>query len=206
MDKVLNALKCVNCMETLSTPILLPCCHTICKSHTEVDDEHIICAKCGSRHQNKGFLLNEVVSDLISAQLSKINFGHQHKETSKSCDQLKKQLDKNDGMFNDLEYFVHESIDDLKNRVSLRSEQLKVKIDQITQELIDELDEYENRCKINCGEINSTENFTSMLNEIKHLNEKTKGSWKDWSSVLNELNFDVEKCGVAGCKTTATHS
>ena len=49
-------------------------------------------------------------------------------------------------MFNDLEYFIHESIGELKNQVMLRSEQFKVRI----EELIDELDKYKKRCKINC--------------------------------------------------------
>lgn len=191
MDKILNALKCVNCRDTLSSPICLPCGHLICQSHTMKNDEHIICGKCGTRHQNKEFEVVEAVLDLISAQLTKINFGHQHKETTKSCDNLKKQLDKNDVMFNDLGYFIHESIDDLKNRVTLKSEQLKVKIDDITQELINDLDEYEKRCRNNSGDINSVENCE--LNELKKLNEKAKESWRDWSTVLNELNVDVEK-------------
>ena len=145
MDQIINALKCANCREILSSPVILPCCHTICQSHTQVADEEIICAKCGSRHPNKDFLVNEIAADMIKAQLTEFDFGHQHKEASISFDKLKKQLDKNDAILNDLEYFIDESIGELKNQVMLKSEQLKVRIDEITQELIDDLDDYTKR-------------------------------------------------------------
>lgn len=194
MDLVLNALKCVDCREFLSMPVNLPCGHMICQSHTQVTDEQIICSQCGIRHQNKEFKVNEAVAVLIQAQLCKFDFGQQHKDTSKSCNDLKRQLDKNDAMVNDLDYLIHESINELKNRVTLKSEQLKLRIDEITQELIDELDEYERRCKVNCRDKDTdTGNFTSLLNEIKKQNDEAKKSWKVWSSVLNELKFDVDK-------------
>ena len=88
MDKVINSLKCVNCRDILSIPVILPCGHTICQSHAQVTDEQIICAKCGSRHQIKEFIVNEAVSELISAELIKFDFGQQHKATSKSCNRF----------------------------------------------------------------------------------------------------------------------
>ena len=180
-------------VERLSSPVLLPCGHMICQFHTQVTDEKILCAECESYFPNKDFVVVKAVSNMIAAQLSNIDFGQQHKDTSKSCDELKKKLDKNDWMFNDLDYFIHESIDELKNRVFLRSEQLKVKIDKITQEIVDDLDEYEKRCKINGGNLGSKENFISLLNNLKERNEEAKKSWKEWSSTLNELKVDVDK-------------
>ena len=79
MDQVLNALKCVNCRQILSIPILLPCGHAICQSHTQVGDEHIICGECGCRHLNKGFVVVEAFSKMIEVQLNKFDFGQQHK-------------------------------------------------------------------------------------------------------------------------------
>lgn len=192
MDRILNALKCVNCREILSSPVILPCSHTICHSHTQVSDEHIICANCGSRHANNGFIVNQAVSDMISAQLNKLDFGHQHSETSKSCTDLKIQLDKNDAMLDNLDYFIHESIGELKNQVILRSEQLKVRIEMITREIIEDLDEYERRCKTHCGNTDSKESLT-LLNEFRKQNEEAKKSWNEWSSSLNELKVDVDK-------------
>ena len=193
MDQILSALKCVNCRDTLSKPVLLPCGHTICQIHTEIAEAQIICFKCGCRHFNTGFIINEAVSDMIKAQLYNFDFGHQHKETSNSFERLKKQLDKNNLVLNDLEYFIHESIGELRNHVMLKSEQLKLRIDEITQELIDDLDEYEKRCKRQSGDINRTESFISLTNEIKEFDKGAKKMWEDGSRILNELKFDSDK-------------
>lgn len=144
MDKVIDALKCVECREILSAPIFLPCGHMICKKHTQSWSEHVLCAKCGIHHPNREFVVIEGVANMIEAKLSDFDFGEQHKQTSEFCGQLKNLLGKNDSLLNDLEYHIHEEINMLKNRVVLRGEQLKVKIDAITQEMIDDLDKYDN--------------------------------------------------------------
>ena len=132
---------------------------------------------------------------MIKAQLTEFDFGPQHKEASMSFDKLKKQLDNNDAIFNDLEYFIHGSIGELKNQVMLRSEQLKVRIDEITQEKLADLDEYEKLCKDRCGDLNSKENFISLLNEFKEYNKDAKKMWEDGSRILNELKVDFVKWG-----------
>ena len=91
MDQVLEAFKCVNCRKTLSTLVFLPCGHMICQHHTQVVDEKILCAECESYFPNKDFVVAKAVSNMIAAQLSNFDFGQQHKETSKSCGELKKQ-------------------------------------------------------------------------------------------------------------------
>lgn len=193
MDKVINALKCFHCRDILSKPVTLPCGHTICQSHTQETNEEIICAKCGSRHPNKEFKVNEAFADLINAQLCMLDFGHQHSETFKSCNDLKSLIDKNNAMVNDLEYFIYDSTSELKNQVMLKSEQLKVRIDEITQEIIDDLDEYERRCKINCENKDITHNFAALLSDFKKQNEEAQKKSNDWSNVMNQLKFDVDK-------------
>lgn len=126
MDIVLDSLKCVDCRKTLDQPISLPCGHLICKSHTEeIAQEEIICSKCGTRHQNKEFAVIEAVLNMIKVQLDSFDFGPEHSETTKSCDELKNEIDKNDSILNDMDYFIHKSVDSLKNRVLLQSEHLK---------------------------------------------------------------------------------
>ena len=142
MDKVINALKCVNCREILSVPVILPCGHMICKKHTEENNEKVVCSKCGIEHLNKEFVVVEGVADMLEAQLPCLEFGNLHKQATKLCEELRNQLDKNDLMLNDCESHIHEEISSLKNRVMLKSEQLKLSIDETTQEIISDLDEF----------------------------------------------------------------
>ena len=152
MDQVLNSLKCANCRNILLEPVVLPCGDTICKSHIiEVQaDEHIICSQCGSRHSIKEggeFVVIKALANMIQAQLSSLNFGPHHNESVKSCETLREQLNKVDLILNELDFFIHESIDEMKKKVELKSEQLKLRIDEISQTLLDDLNTYEKECK-----------------------------------------------------------
>ena len=194
MNTVLNALKCVNCRKTLSQPIILPCGHSICKSHADADQQHVMCSQCGVEHSNKGFTDIKALSDLILVQLNNLDFGPCHNESVKSCEELKKQLQKNDLLLDDSEFFIHDKINELKNKVLLKSEQVKLRVDEITQELIDELNEFEQSCKARLKQnIQPNEEFESVKNEFRRLNEENKLKLESWSNLLNELKVDETK-------------
>lgn len=182
MDVVLEAMKCVQCRDTLSRPVTLPCGHSICKRHTETACKHIVCSKCGCRHENGEFAISEVISNMIKSQIASISFGNVHDESCKSRDELKKQLDANCEVLNDPSNFIHDSIDELKNRVLLKSERLKFQIDEIAQELLDDLDEYKSRCADKAKKVNSV--------PFKRANEEAKSKCQGWSATLNELRFN----------------
>lgn len=112
-------------------------------------------------------------------KIASFDFGQQHKQTSNSCEKLKKQIDNNDVILNDLDYFIHEEISEMKNRVMLKSEQLKLRIDESTQELINGLEEYEKLCKTNYNESSKKK---LLIDELKKQNDAAKNSWKQWSS------------------------
>lgn len=185
MDKFVNASKCVTCREPLRRPVLLSCGHLICKSHTEVDDEPITCSDCG--RVNKGFVFSQAVSDIVE-QLCKLNFGQQHKETAKSCDELKKQLAKNDQILNDPNYIVYERIDALRNKVLLKSEQLKFRIDEITQELLADLDAHKASCNVRLRDKNN--DYEVLKFNFKRQTDEEKTNLSEYDRVLNELTVN----------------
>lgn len=191
MDKVLNALKCSNCRSILTSPVTLPCGHTICQSHTRVSDENIICSECESSHANKNFAVNQALANMIEAQLSSFDFGPKYKECVQSVENVREQLRKNELAVNDSDYFIHESIDKLRNKVVLKSEQLKTRIDEITQELLDDLDMFERECKEEKRHHGIKQN--SFVDEFKRQNDAAMESCEKWSNELNELRFDDHK-------------
>lgn len=190
MDKIRNALKCVNCKETLSTPILLPCGHMICQSHADETQEQIICEKCGTKHRNREFAVAKAVSEMIEAQLDSLDFGDHYTECVESCDALKNQLEQNEFLLNNNYDHIQESISELSNQVLLKSEQLKLKIDEITQELLDELKFYEKRCQSQCQ---IDKNFLALKKELKESNDEEKEKLNEWMSDFEVLKVDVEK-------------
>lgn len=118
-------------------------------------------------------------------------------------DELRVQVFKNELILNDLDFFIHESIDALKNRLLLKSEQLKWQIDEATREAIENLEKYESSCKDRHHEsINNNRDYKSMIAEFKRLNEAAKsfleekitiGSKTDERTKLSEESDDKLK-------------
>lgn len=195
MDKILNALKCPTCSKTLSVPVLLPCGHMICQIHTQVSDEKILCPECEIYHPNKVFTIAKAFESIIDSQLSSIDFGLKHKQSLNACNELKKQLDKNDWLLNDLNYHIYETIDEMKTKVFLKRECLKLRIDEISQKLVDYLEKYEERCKINLKEEENLESseLRKAIKQFREDNENLKMNLNEWLNALNELKIDEEK-------------
>lgn len=206
MDKVLNALKCVNCREILSVPVILPCGHMICQQHIHVDDSQVMCCNCGIHHPNKEFITVKSVADMLEANLPSLDFGNQHKQVTKLCEELRNQLDKNDAMLNNFDTHIYEEISSLKNRVMLKSEKLKLSIDETTKEIISDLEELKKQCKINFKENTQEDGFKCSMDKFRTLNESTKKKLNEWSQLLNQLKYDEEKCKKIqeDCKQTIT--
>lgn len=166
----------------------------ICQRHTLQENENVQCSKCGCTHYlNKEFVVVEGVADMIDAKLANFDFGDQHKKTKESCDQLKNLTSKNESMFDDLHFHIHEEISLLKNRVMLRGEELKKEIDEISLKMIDDLNKYENECKRGCTENGEATEFKNLLEKLREQNEYSKEKLNGWSSILNELIFDENK-------------
>lgn len=190
MNQILEALKCVNCRNTLSQPVFLPCGHLICQIHTfSSNQEKTICFKCGARHPNSNFVIAEAVSNLIAAQLETINFGEKHTLSVKFCEKLGQQIDENNAILNEADLFIHESIGEIKRQLLLKSEQLKTLIDEINDEIVRDLDKFEQSCKNNF----SSNEFTTRLDAFKEIIEVSKTKYDEWKSDLDRLSIDEAK-------------
>lgn len=184
MDKISNAIKCVNCLEVLSTPVLLPCGHSICKKHTETNNHQIICAQCGMYHPNKGFIVQTALSEIISSQIGSMDFGEEHNEAKRSCERLRDVLSQVDQVLQDPVYYIHETIVALKNQVYVKGEMLKSKLDDYIETLLDILQQYENRCRTKSVE------HVKIAHGISHSSAIAKEKLNTWTDSLNKLVFD----------------
>lgn len=186
MDKIANAIKCVNCKEVFSKPLILPCGHSICKKHTETEDEKIRCERCESNHLNKGFSVNEALEEIVASQIASMDFGNVHKEARQSCDQLCATLAQIDLILKDPDYYTHEMIDGLINRVHVKSEMLKVQLEEIIQEALHKLQEYKSKCK---QYVKSSE-YATRKEVLQQENVESQAELDKCSIYLNQLKFD----------------
>lgn len=188
MDQILKALKCVNCKQTLKKPVVLPCSHMICKSHTETGNKQVICLDCGATHSNNEIVFVKAVEDMINAKLASFEFGASHAAARKSLDEFNNLLDKNELTLKSFPDLISEKISELKNEVLLKREQIKLIVDQRADQIIENLEQYKNRCAENLNQIS----FKANLIQVEKTNKTAKIQCKEWSNQLNELKYDEE--------------
>ena len=191
MEKVKKAIKCAECNEILESPVLLPCSHSICNKHIkDCSKVSIKCGICGVDHQippKTGFPKNQALEEIIGAKIGSLDFGKNYSQAKEQCDQLESLLESIDRLESDPTSYARKEIQELRNRVNSKSEQLKLAIEKKTQELLDLLKEAEKNCtgiKKEKGKSNSN---------IDALRKKAQSDLESWRNELNEMKFDLSR-------------
>lgn len=164
---------------------MLPCGHTVCKSH-EIErkekNAQINCCECNESHEIplKGFPIVRAMADLLKRKLQNLDFGEEHLKATNAFKELGEFMKKIRQIKQNPESKIHEIVWELKNKIDLRREQLKKRIDDETQKLIDELDELEQKSFMN----------NDKIEEIRHSTELTEmldSFERECSNFRNEL-------------------
>ena len=185
MDRILKAIKCAICHEIIESAVILPCTDNICKKHvSDLTNDVIRCEKCGDEHQipNNVFQPNILLQMIIESGIVNLDFGNVLKEAKKSCESFGDSLKEFEVLLKDPQFLTYETISELKNKVQLKREELKLIIDQEAKKLIDKLEEYERQSK---------EYLSS--NEFKVESEKLETELKSAHSNLNSWLASLNK-------------
>ena len=185
MDRIQNAIKCVICREIIESPVILPCTDIVCKKHvTNQTNDQIRCEKCGVEHQipTNGFLSLPFLEEIIKSEIASLDFGSVHKEAKKSCDLFEEALKEFEMLLKDPYFFAHERISDLKNKVQLKGEELKLIIDEEMKKIIDRLEEFEKQSK----EYISSNEFKDESKKLDSEMIKAKSNLNSWLESLNK--------------------
>lgn len=146
MDSILKIIKCFNCESTLSSPVLLPCGHSVCKKHAIENIERTIrCGKCGQDHSipTNSFPQNEALSMLIENEIGKLDFGETYNKAKRCCSELGDFHENIDALLKDPNMFTYEQVNDLRNKIEVKSEEMKLRIDKEVDRLMEKLSKFE---------------------------------------------------------------
>ena len=179
MDKMINALRCMVCHETLESPVTLPCNDNICKKHVSSQTNGVIrCEKCGAEHQipTNGFQTNNVLKEILESGIANLELGSVHKEAKKSCESVENALKEFELLIKDPLFYTHERITELKDSVQLKGEELKLVIDQEMKKLFDRLEVYERQSKEYLSSNEFKVESQKLDNELK-LSQTILNSW-----------------------------
>jgi hypothetical protein len=129
---------CKFCNQILKDPILLPCGLSICNEHTKnLENNSLLCIKCNVNH--KSFSQNHE----LKTQIETLNFHLNESEFKWKkafhliYEQIEEMLDDFNLKANEFEYFTHEHFADIECQIELRRENLKIRIDDLSQELLE---------------------------------------------------------------------
>lgn len=188
-----SLIECLICQSTFEEPVILPCCHTVCKKHEKENSDGvkytISCPECFMLHEipENGFLANLVVENLIKYKLDQLDLGPEHNAAVKSSEYLRTLIDDFKRLLKDPELEINETISKLRNKIDLHREEAKKKIDDEALELIRELDEYEARCKAGL----SSDKLV-VSSEIEELVKSLDRDLSEWGKELKSFERDVK--------------
>ena len=185
MDRILKAIKCTICHEIIESPVILPCSCTICKKHVSNQTNDVIrCENCGVEHQipTNGFQPNNVLKNIIESGIANLDLGNVHKEAKKSCESFEDALKEFEVLLKDPYFYTHEKINELKNSVQLKGDELKLIIDQKMKKLLDRLEEYEKQSK----EYLSSNEFKVESQKLDNELKLSQSSLNSWIESLNK--------------------
>jgi hypothetical protein len=189
MDQLLlNAIKCCICKNTLNSPVILPCSHSVCKKHTT--EVAIKCNQCGQEHQKQEFFPNQALEGLIQ-------LANKDSKTGKIlCEQLEAVIKQIEQLLSDPANFTYEEINELERELDLKRELLKKQIDDEFAKFHQKLEEYKQNCKNHL----TTNEYKIEAEKIGEEVKKARNELKEWTGVLNEAKSNEPKWIKDECK------
>jgi len=179
-------LTCKYCIDIYQNPVTLTCCgDNICKQHVEEflsnnQTNKFSCPLCNEENSNQSLKVNKFMQKMVKTELHKFKINFKHKET---LENLKIEIERLAGLLNDPENFIYEEMNELKRQVDLDREELKSKIDELADDIIQQLESYEQKFKTEC----------KANVEIEHYNGLVESSRTQLSEYQNFLDlFSVE--------------
>jgi hypothetical protein len=187
VDEVKASFDCDLCNKLLIDPIVLPCGNCICKAHlnellTNISKETgtFICCICKDEHQipKNGFIIQKKLQNLIKLELNLLEPSPLYEECKKEIEEAKEKVVKIEQLKKDPESYIYDYFEDIKRQVDIRREDLKLKIDTYSDEIIKSID-------------NTQVNLVKLSKEVNLMNTNLEKSERELNILMEQ--FDTLK-------------
>ena len=191
-------LTCKYCNEIFNEPVTLNCCgENICKRHIDEflssnEKKTFACPFCNLENANQHFSINKLIQTLIENQLQEFEIDSNYKVRFNS---LKVEITKLETLLKDPKNVIYDEMHELKRLVDLDRERLKLEIDTLADDFIQQIESYEKKFNSEYQTQVDLEHYQALVNSAKkHLAEceryfnsfSTKNKERDEKSVKSE--------------------
>jgi len=175
IDHVKTPFDCCLCNQLLVDPVMIPCGNSICKKH--LPDEVMVegsnnseksfkCGICQLEHNvpKEGFVINRHIQNALDIEFSTLKLNPVFEECKKIIVEAQSNLAQVELLDKDPESFIYEYFEDLKRKVDLRRETLKLRIDNNSDDIIQSIE----KTKASCVEMSKTvDKLTAEIEKSK---------------------------------------
>jgi len=175
IDKVKTLFDCSLCNELLVDPVTIPCGYSICKKHlpdvvlvqdSNNSDKSFKCDICKVEHffPKEGIVINRHIQNALDIKFSNLRLNPVYEECKKVIIEAQSNLAQVEVLDKDPEGFIYEYFEDIKRNVDLRREELKLKIDNSSDDIIKLIE----KTKASCVELSKTvDKLTAEIKKLK---------------------------------------
>lgn len=180
-------LTCKYCYQIYKNLITLACGCNICKHHidaliTNDSSNEFPCLLCNRVNAKQNFSVNKLIEGLVGNELHKLEVNSEHKSV---LNRLQTEIAGLENILNDPENVIYEEISELKRQVDLDRERMKLEIDVLADELIEQLEAHEARFKAAIK--------TLDLSHFKDLVDSSKKQLAEYEKCLNLFSANKEE-------------
>jgi len=179
----------------LKNPITLPCGSTICQIHI---DEILFgsCTFCDAKHElpeGGSFQINTLLAEMLELEVDKIELSPKFNACKGVIEETKTRVDSIEALYKDPAYFIYEYFEDIKRKVDYRREDLKIKIDVYSGEIINKVNETQAYYK----------SLASQTNHVSDHFEEFRTELNTLACSFDSFKIDDEKYEEIQTKVTA---
>jgi len=166
--------ECQFCFQKLNNPVVLPCGNTVCKIHLNILTKST-CQFCNQTHHqsSSAFPPNLALEKMLTIELNKLTFNTKFTKCQNYINDLQKNCQEINLIQKDPSIFVYEYFEDLKREVDIRREDLKFQLDTYSNNLINEITQYQEECSQISNKTNElSKQIESLKKEMNNLIER----------------------------------
>jgi hypothetical protein len=155
IDQVKNLFDCEQCNQLLVDPVTLLCGFSVCKRHldellenTPKEMNKFECQLCKKKHSfpEDGFAINKRIQNALNIKLSTLKLNPVYEECKSEMNEAKINIQMIENLEKNPENYIIEYFEELKRQVDLRREELKLELDNCSDEIIQSIESTRDNC------------------------------------------------------------